>query len=212
MRQRILQGRRAILTGLAALAGLGAAGVSSARADIGETGGFDGTGGPELVGREIPFRVRTADSGRFAPARVVVLTLEGALAGPAPDFVTVIDRDRLDVSSVPLFGRLFGGQPATAAIIPANELGPLWRAGDALVIDLSNAPVIARDLLRRPPAAISSWLGAPMVVVEAPLTLASAGASELPANALRIGSVYLQGDRVNGRLVLSPPPETLFGW
>ena len=186
--------------------------AAPAWADVGVEGGIDGTGGPELVGREIPFRVRTADSGRFAPERVVVLTLEGALSGPAPDYVTVIDRDRLDVSRVPLFGELFGGEPATAAIAPANELGPLWRAGDTLVIDLSKAPVIARDLLRRPPAAISSWLGAPLVVVEAPLRLAPAGPSQAPDGAVRIGSVYLQGDKVNGRLVLSPPPETLFGW
>lgn len=208
--------RRAVVFAAGLFALLIGVGGERASADIGFSEGAEQGGGPELEGRAAPFAVRTPAGARFQPERVVVLTLSATLSAPVPENGVAAGGDRLDLSHVPLFGELFGRQPATAVVEPERRVGVLFRDGDALVVDLRNAPVDADALLARPMALISTGLGARLVVVEARLDPEPARTAPLDRavvpDGVVIGGAYLQGGARDGRLVLSPPRDTLFGW
>lgn len=179
----------------------------------------DGAGGPGLQkGAPTPFRIRLPGSGRFTPKRIVVLAIDRTYAGPAPRDAVVAGGSRLNFSGTPLLEDLFGPRPATSAVVPENRLGGLYRSGDALIIDLRNAPIDVGAVLAQPVAAISSRPSAPILEISARLRLESgpAEAQDLSRRDAppgeRIGFVYWLGGSSDGRIVLSPPRKTLFAW
>ena len=140
-----------------------------------------------------PIQFRTATGGVFYPRRVIISTADGPLAAALPGAgYTARSEDRIDLSGLPVLGRIFRPTQTTAGASQYDRLGPLYRDGRALYLDaadwpggLAGAPVALVTNVPRT-GAVSFDLG----------RLPFEPAAAVPGNPELVGYGYLVGDTV----------------
>ncbi len=146
-----------------------------------------------------PIGFRNAAGGTFRPRALILRGPAGALEASLPSGApSARSEDRLDLAFTPLVGPLFRGTLDVASVREGPLVGPVYRSGDALVVDATEP---AAELARRPVAlstnlpqigAVSYGLGRlDWTPVPAPAPQTTQGAP--------IGSAHLVG----GALVLA---------
>lgn len=198
--------RRALLGALiaGALSAATAGGPGRARADA-----VGGGGNPYDVRTRVPFRIYLPSGGRYRPRRLLVLTPDGGRLAELPHVARFENVARAPAGRLPVVGRAFGGLPAAEFLTPERRLGALYRRGDDLVADLRQAAG------PQPPNAYLSgsiWvlthLNDPGAIEVGLPALSFAPAENRAAGDLTpVGAAY----DADGRLLLAPPYDALFG-
>lgn len=88
-----------------------------------------------------PLRFRDQAGGAFQPRALVLRGPAGALAAELPSGArSARSENRVDLSGAPLVGRLFAKTLDVASVRQGPLVGPVYRVGDMLVVDASQAP------------------------------------------------------------------------
>jgi hypothetical protein len=98
-----------------------------------------------------PLRFRDAHGGAFRPRALIVLGASGAFAAELPSGArSAVPENRVDLSGAPLVGPLFRETLDVASVREWPLVGPVYRAGDTLVVDAGDAPAgQLADIARR---------------------------------------------------------------
>ena len=161
-----------------------------ARADVAETGAFGGGPGLDSL---TEFGLPQPNAFEFRPRRIVVVTNKGALSAPVPNRVGQYSTNRLDLSDTPLIGELFDPRPGTRLVTRENLWGEAFRDGDALIINIPEAPFVLAErsqisVLRR-----NRQSGVRELMFQPALTpQAYPGANGMT----KLGDVYVEGSRI----------------
>ena len=147
-----------------------------------------------------PLRFRDAHGGAFRPRALIVSGPSGALAAELPSGArSAVSENRVDLSGTPLVGPLFRETLDVASVREAPLVGPVYRVGDTLVVDATQAAAGDPAALARRHVALSTNL--PRIGAVSyrlgPLVWSATGDAE-PAGT-PIGSAHL----VDGVLVLA---------
>lgn len=164
----------------------------------------------ERPGFDEPLRFRDERGGAFRPRSLVVTGAGGAVAARLPGAADAYSENRVDLSGAPVIGQLFRGTLDVATVRQGALVGPVYRVGNALVVDAASAPV---DVTARPVALATNLprYGA----VSYPLGPLDWRAAMPPAAAgVQVGTAHI----VDGALVLAsrggepayPSVEALF--
>lgn len=138
--------RAALLSLAIGLAALPVAGTALApMAAAGERGSWL----DERGGYATPLLFRAANGGAFRPHAVVVMGAGAATAARLPEAADAAPEDRMDLSGVPVLGPLFRPTLDVASAREGTPVGPVYRVGDRLVIDVRTG---AADATGRPVA------------------------------------------------------------
>ena len=88
-----------------------------------------------------PLRFRDAHGGAFRPRSLILLAPEGSLAAELPSGArSARSENRVDLSGLPVLGSLFRDTLDVASAREGVLVGPVYRAGDALVVDAARPP------------------------------------------------------------------------
>lgn len=101
----------------------------------------------ERPGFDEPLRFRDERGGAFRPRALIVTGAGGAMAAKLPGAADARSENRVDLSGSPLLGPLFRETLDVASAREGALVGPVYRVGDALVVDATVAP---SDLAGRP--------------------------------------------------------------
>lgn len=93
----------------------------------------------ERSGHDEPLRFRAADGGAFRPRAVVVTGTGQAMSARLPGAADIRSEDRVDLSGTPVLGPLFRETLDVGSVRRGALVGPVYRAGDTLVIDAGAA-------------------------------------------------------------------------
>ncbi len=104
-----------------------------------------------------PLRFRDAAGGAFRPRALIVSGPSGASAADLPSGArSVRSEDRVDLSSTPIIGQVFRETLDVASVREAPLVGPVYRVGDTLIVDATQAPPEQASGLARGHVALST--------------------------------------------------------